>query len=212
MSKAASTNSKAAEFPFDLFGDLEDAYDRAEREGNVELAETLDAFGLWDGNAKCTLSWMHKAWRAVNGDVDAQTDLGHAFCWDEYDADAIREKYKWLDRPTLAIYWYTLAAEAGHAEAQNDLARIYCPNLKPYSACKIGRFSRRWREEAAAQKLPEAMRSLAHCLRCGKCCCCPRDLPRADALEAEAGAIEQRNKSNKKKPTTDNKKNKENKQ
>ena len=33
--------------PFDLYGDLEDAYDKAERIGDVEVVETLDVFRLW---------------------------------------------------------------------------------------------------------------------------------------------------------------------
>ena len=33
---------------FDLYGDLEDAYDKAESNGDVEVMETLDAFFLWD--------------------------------------------------------------------------------------------------------------------------------------------------------------------
>ena len=147
----------AEDVPFDLYGDLEDAYDEADRNGDVEIVETLDTFGLWDEKPKCNHSWMHTMWRALKGDVEAQADVGHAFYWNDHDPEDVRETYKWLDKPELAIYWYRLAAEAGYA---------------------------------AAQKLPCGMLGLAHCLRCGKCCCCDRDIPRAKALEAEVDRME----------------------
>ena len=103
----------AEDVPFDLYGDLEDAYDEADRNGDVEIVETLDTFGLWDEKPKCNHSWMHTMWRALKGDVEAQADVGHAFYWNDHDPDDIREKYKLLDKPELAIYWYKLAAEAG---------------------------------------------------------------------------------------------------
>ena len=182
----------AEDVPFDLYGDLEDAYDEADRDGDVEIVETLDTFGLWDEKAKCNHSWMHTMWRALKGDVEAQADVGHAFYWNDHDPDEMREKHKWLDKPELAIYWYKLAAEAGYADAQSDLASLYCPDLIPYdNKFKLGRFARRWLEEAAAQKLPCGMLGLAKCLRCGKCHDCNRDIPRAEALEAEAAKIEQ---------------------
>ena len=63
--------------------------------------------------------------------------------------------------------------------------------MPPYrNKFKLGRFARRWWEEAAAQKLPCGMLGLAKCLRCGKCCCCDRDVPRAEALEAEEASHE----------------------
>ncbi len=179
------------EAPFDLYGDLEDAYDEADRDGDVEIVETLDTFGLWDGNPKCDRSWMHKMWRALKGDVEAQADVGYAFYWNDHDPEDVRETYKWLDKPELAIYWYRLAAEAGYAAAQSDLACLYCPDMIPYdNKFKLGRFARRWWEEAAAQKLPCGMLGLAKCLRCGKCYDCNRDIPRAKALEAEADRME----------------------
>ena len=88
-----------------------------------------------------------------------------------------REKIEWLDKPNLAQYWYGLAAEAGHANSQNYLAALYCPDLEPLNVFKLGRFARRWWEAAAEQKLPNGMRNLARCLKCGKCCCCDRDVP-----------------------------------
>ncbi len=182
----------AEDVPFDLYGDLEDAYDEADRNGDVEIVATLDTFGLWDEKPKCNHSWMYTMWRALKGDVEAQADVGHAFYWNDHDPDEMREKHKWLDKPELAIYWYKLAAEAGCVDAQSDLACLYCPDLMPYNnKFKLGRFARRWWEEAAAQKLPCGMLGLAKCLRCGKCCCCARDIPRAEALEAEAAKIEQ---------------------
>ena len=185
------------EVPFDLYGDLEDAYDEADRDGDVEITETLDTFGLWEESPRCSRSWMYKIWCALRGDVVAQADVGHAFYWSDHDPDDVREKYKWLDKPELAIYWYGLAAEAGYADAQSDLACLYCPDLIPYdNKFKLGRFARRWWEEAAAQRLPCGMLGLAKCLRCGKCCCCDRNIPRAKALEAEADEIERRRELN----------------
>ena len=191
MSCRPKKERKAEEVPFDLFGDLEDAYDKADHEGNVELVDTLDTFGLWDEKPNGTRSWMYKIWRAIKGDVEAQADVGHAFYWSDHDPRGSRGEYKWLDKPELAIYWYKLAAEAGYGCAQSDLACLYCPDLLPYSEYMIGRFARYWWEESAAQKLPLGMRGLAKCLRCGKCSCCGRDVPRAEALEAEADRIEQ---------------------
>ena len=181
------------DIPFDLHGDLWDAYEEAERNGDVEIVETLDVFGIWDEHPKCDRAFLHKIWRALKGDVAAQADVGHAFYWNDYAPEEKREKYKWLDRPLLAIYWYNLAAEEGYAPAQSDLACLHCPNMLPYSKLKIGRFARGWWEEAAAQKYPEGMRGLAHCLRCARCgkeCCCEQDIPRAEALEAEADSID----------------------
>jgi len=180
--------------PFDLYGDLEDAYDRAERNGDVEVVETLDVFRLWSERPRTGGSFLHKIWRALHGDVEAQADVGHAFFWSEDDPSDIREEYKWLDRPELAQYWYSIAAKAGYDCAQNDLAALYCPDLAPLNVFKLGRFARRWWEAAAKQGLPNGMRNLARCLRCGKCCCCDRDVPRANALEAEAERIDSERK------------------
>ena len=100
------------EVPFDLYGELEDAYDEADRDGDVEITETLDTFGLWNENPRCNRSWMYTMWCALRGDVEAQADVGHAFYWNDHDPDDVREKYKWLDKPELATYWYRLSAEA----------------------------------------------------------------------------------------------------
>ena len=181
--------------PFDLYGDLWDAYEEAETNGDVEVVETLDTFGIWNEHPKCDRAFFYKIWRALKGDVEAQADVGHAFYWTIYDPKETWEKYKWLDKPLLAIYWYNLAAEEGYAPAQSDLACLYCPKLLPHSKLKIGRFARHWWEEAAAQKYPEGMRGLANCLRCVRCgkeCYCKQDIPRADALEAEAASIDGR--------------------
>lgn len=179
--------------PFDLYGDLWDAYEEAETNGDVDVVETLDTFGIWNEHPKCDRAFLYKIWRALKGDVEAQADVGHAFYWTIYDPEETREKYKWLDKPLLAIYWYNLAAEEGYAPAQSDLACLYCPNMPPYSKLKIGRFARGWWEEAAAQKYQDGMYGLARCLRCARCgkeCCCEQDLPRADVLEAEADSID----------------------
>ena len=184
------------DIPFDLYGDLWDAYEEAEGNGDVEVVETLDTFGIWNEHPKCDRAFLHKIWRALKGDVAAQADVGHTFYRTDDDPKETQEEYKWLDKPLLAIYWYNLAAEEGYAPAQSDLACLYCPDMLPYSKLKIGRFARGWWEEAAAQKYPEGMRGLARCLRCARCgkeCCCEQDFPRADALEAEADSMQDGN-------------------
>ena len=56
-----AADAKAEAVPFDLYGDLEDAYDEADRDGDVEITATLDTFGLWNekprtGPRSCTRS------------------------------------------------------------------------------------------------------------------------------------------------------------
>ena len=180
-----------SELPFDLYGDLEDAYDDAEREGDVEVVETLDAVRLWDEKQRVDRAFLYKLWMAIFFNIpEAQDDVGHAFFWSEDETYHDRERCEWMDRPNLAQYWYKLAAEEGYAPSQNYLAALYCPDTAPLKAFKLGRFARHWWEAAAKQKLPNAMRNLARCLRCGKCCCCDRDVARADALENEACEID----------------------
>ncbi len=182
-----SLGQKTDEIPFDLHGDLEDAYDKASREGNVEIAETLDTFGLWDEKPRCDFSWMYRIWCALKGDVAAQMDVGHAFYWDDRNPEEMRQKYTWLNKPELAVYWYKLAAEAGCDYAQSDLACLYCPDMDPCdNKFKLGRLARHWWEKAAAQELPCGMFGLAKCLRCGKCSGCDRDIHRAKALDDKA--------------------------
>ena len=176
--------------PFDLYGDLEDAYDKAESNGDVEVMETLDAFFLWNERPREGSAFLHTLLLAIQGDVEAQDDVGYAFFRLESNIDDNREKCERLNRPALAQYWLGLAAEAGCATSQNNLAALYCPDLQPVNAFKLGRFARRWWEAAAEQKLPNGMRNLARCLRCGKCCCCERDIARANALEVEANRMD----------------------
>ena len=178
------------ERPFDLYGDLEDAYDEAELNGDVDVMETLDAFGLWNERPSADGFFLLTVLRAIRGEVEAQDEVGHVFFWSENEVDDTREKREWQDKPNLAQYWYGLAAKGGYARSQNYLAALYCPDLEPLNVFKLGRFARRWWEEAAEQKLPNGMRNLARCLRCGKCCCCDVDVQRADALEAEADRLE----------------------
>ena len=175
---------------FDIYGDLEDAYDKADRNGDVEVMETLDVFRLWSEQPRASSSFLHTILRAIQGDAEAQGDVGHAFFWSENDIGDDREKCEWLDKPNLAQYWYNLAANAGCANSQNYLAALYCPELEPSNAFKLGRFARGWWEAAADQKLLNGMRNLARCLRCGKCCCCKVDVARAETLEAEAARME----------------------
>ncbi len=181
----------AEDIPFDLYGELGDAYDDADRNGDAEIVETLDTFGLWDERPRFGSSFMLKVWRALNGDAEAQADVGQAFFWTDNDPEEKREQYKWLDKPLLAIYWFKLSAEAGCADAQDKLSYLYCPNNEPRATPKVGRFARHWLEKAAAQKYTPAMHDLVHCLRCGKCACCNRDTTRASALEAEANELDQ---------------------
>ena len=183
------------DIPFDLYGELEDAYDEAERNGNVEVMETLDTFGLWDEKPRTNSAFMLKIWRALNGDEEAQADVGQAFFWTDKDPAETREQYKWLDKPLLAIYWFTLSSKAGCAYAQDSLAYLYCPDNGPQSVPKVGRFARHWLERAAAQKHTPAMYDLSICLECGKCACCNRDIPRAKTLKAEATRLNQMNKN-----------------
>ena len=169
--------------PFDLYGDLENEYDAAERYGRVEIVETMDTMRLWNEKQCIDRAVLGKGPEGTGGG-------GHAFFWSENDIDDNREKCEWMDRPDLAQYWYKLAAEAGYIHSQNYLAALYCPELEPLNVFKLGRFARHWWELSAKQKLPNGMRNLAHCLRCGKCCCCDRDIARADAIEKEANEID----------------------
>ena len=178
----------AEDMPFDLYGELEDAYDAAELAGDAEIVETLDAVGLWSERPKAKTPFMLTLWRAVNGDADAQTVVGYFFFWTDDG-----RKAKWQDRPLLAIYWSERAAKAGDADAQVNLACLYCPDHEPHSPVKIGRLARHWLEQAAGQKHIGGMDGLALCLKCGKCACCERDIPRAEAVKAEARELEQRN-------------------
>ena len=173
--------------PFDIYGDLEDAYNKAERNGDVEVMETLDAFRIWSERPRTTSNLsLHTLLLAIQGDGNAQDDVGYAFFRLEDDIDDNSEEYEWLDRPELAQYWYGLAAEDGWPTAQNGLGILYCPKLKPLNVFKLGRLARLWWEVAADNKHTDGMRNLARCLRCGKCFCCDRDVERADALENEA--------------------------
>ena len=176
--------------PFDLYGDLEDAYDEAERNGNIEVMETLDTFRIWSERPRAKSVFLHTLLLAIQGNGSAQDDVGYEFFRLEENIADKRENCEWLNRPELAQYWLGLAAEADWATAQNNLAALYCPELKPLNVFKLGRFARRWWEAAAKHELPDGMRNLARCLRCGKCSCCDRDVARAKTLEANADQIE----------------------
>ena len=189
MADTADAERHAEEVPFDLFGDLEDAYDDADLNGDVEVMETLDAFGLWKERQKCGISFLLTIRRALDGDAEAQADVGQAFFWTSDDPEEERKRLKWMDRPDLSAYWCELAANAGCARAQDDLACLYCPDMEPHGGLEVGPLAREWLEKGAAQRHRPSMHDLAYCLRCGKCACCSRDIPRAEALEAEASAL-----------------------
>lgn len=175
---------------FDLYGGLEDAYDEAELEGKAEIVETLDALLLWNDRKRMGTEFMRKVWRAIRGNAEAQSEVAGHFYVTGDERDDLPEEEKWRDRPELAQYWYDQAADRGNALAQYNLGCLLCPDLGPREVFKLGRFTRQRWEEAAEQKLPIGMRALAHCLRCGKCPCCDVDIPRAEALEAEAETLD----------------------
>ena len=63
--------------PFDLYGDLEDAYDEAELNGDVEIMETLDAFRIWSERPRTTSDLsLHTLLLAIQGNGSAQDDVG----------------------------------------------------------------------------------------------------------------------------------------
>ena len=182
MSENESSNEQA--IPFDLYADLEDAYDKAGKDGETEITETLDAFGLWDESEKLPAKQMLCAWQAINGDVAQQRELAWCFDW---SSEPQEERNRRFDRPRLAIYWYEKAAEAGDALAQCNLGCIYCSDedVEIWN----GHRGVYWREKATAQKVPEAMLGLADCLDCGRCCKGGVDLVRAKALREEAEKV-----------------------
>ena len=181
-----------AEGAFDLYGDLEAAYEKAKKDGCAEIVETLDAFGLWNEDEQVSAKFMLRAWWAINGDTVQQREL--AWCFDWVGSEPEEERDPRYDKPHLAVYWYDKAARAGDAMAQNNLANIYCSEG---GALWNGRLGIHWYEKAAAQKLPTAMRGLARCLRCGKCRKGGGDPVRAKSLLAEADKIEKTNEGRK---------------
>lgn len=177
------------ERPFDLYGDLEDAYDEAEFNGDLAVTETLDVLRLWDGRPRAKGAFLYTVLKAIRGDVEAQDKVGYAF-YNAEDPIRGRGRCDWMDKPLLAQYWYGLAADAGRANSQNCLGRFYCPDCAPKDAFKLGRFARDYWKSAAEQKFPGGMHNLARCLRCGKCPCCNVDVKLAAALDAEAYCLE----------------------
>ena len=166
---------------FDLYGDLEDAYDKAERDGMREVVQTLDAFGVWDEGGHPPIWIMKRALLAIKGDPNEQEELAWCFDWRNELKEERNHRY---DNPRLAAYWYERAAEAGVASAQCHVANIYCfaDDKKLWN----GPRAVYWREKAAAQKYPEGLRGLAYCLECGKCCRGGADVARAKRLRDEA--------------------------
>ena len=171
---------------FDLYGDLEDAYEKAKACGETEIVDTLDAFGLWDDRDQVPAKFFLRAWHAISGNASQQREL--AWCFDRDGGKPKGERNPCYDRPQLAIFWYEKAAKAGDALAQNNLAHIYC--TEDDMELWDGRLGAFWYEKAAAQKLPEGMRGLARCLECGMCLKDGADPARAKALFVEAEAIE----------------------
>lgn len=183
-----TTKEQETVMPFDLYGDLEIAYEEAAKNGAAEITETLDAFGLWDDDNQVPAKFMLRAWRAINGDVAQQREL--AWCFDWIGSKSKRRHDQRYDKPHLAVYWYEMAAKAGDVLAQNNLANIYCAERGELWNGRRGIY---WYEKAAAQKLPSAMRGLARCLGCGRCRKDGADPIRARALLDEIAAIKQSN-------------------
>jgi len=173
---------------FDLYGDLEDAYDRAERDGMREVVQTLDAFGIWEEGGHPPIWIMKRALLAIKGDPDEQAKLAWCFDWRNEPEEERNHRY---DNPRLAVYWYERAAEAGVASAQCDVANIYC--FADDEKLWNGPRAVYWREKAAAQKHPDGLRGLAYCLECGKCCQGGSDVARAKMLRDEADLRSQAN-------------------
>lgn len=162
---------------YDFIGDLEEAYEEAERLGDDKLTQTLDILGLWNEGAPS--KWLYRVWKAVRGDTLDQRETAWVF---DRLSDEEQEPSEY-DRPELAAYWYEKAAKVGDPVAQCNLANIYC--------CRLwnGKRAVYWREKAAAQKEPHAMRGLAYCLECGICCEGGADPQRAATLRREADEI-----------------------
>ena len=179
-----------ADYPFDLYGDLEDAYDEAEQDADIKRMETLDLVHIWEDRQRGGSAFLYTLWRAiVLNDPESQDEVGEALVLSKNGIRG-RDGCEWMNGPHLAQYWYGLAADAGRANSQNCLGRLYCPDCAPKDAFKLGRFARDYWKSAAEQKFPGGMHNLARCLRCGKCPCCNVDVKLAAALDAEAYCLE----------------------
>ena len=170
--------------PFDYISDLQDSYEAAQAEGDTNLVRTLDILGLWNEDAEPR--WLRRVWWALQDDGNAQSRMGWMFDWsDESPVQVDRD----FNNPELAVYWYEKAAKNGVAAAQCNLANLYCGSRLPKDKWN-GKLAVYWREQSAAQKEPNGMRGLAHCLTCGRCCEGGCDYNRAGALFREAAEIE----------------------
>ena len=173
---------------FDFIGDLEEAYENAERTGDKKLVESLDILGLWEEGAET--KWLYRIWKALQGDTLSQRESAWMFDWPRSDDEGPNPKY---DKPELAAYWYEMAAQADDPVAQCNVANLYCGERLPKKLWN-GKRAVYWREKSAAHKEPNGMRGLAYCLECGKCCPHGEDLARARALRAEADEISKKRK------------------
>lgn len=93
---------------------------------------------------------------ALRGHTESQHNLGYHFHFGfgvpvDYD---------------LAIYWHTLAANAGDAYAMTNLGKIYSEKDGPRWD---GPKAIEWYEKAVSKGDTWAMGELGHCLLCGKC-------------------------------------------
>lgn len=168
---------------FDFVGDLEEAYEKAEREGDKALVESLDIIGLWEEDAET--KWLYRIWKALQGDTESQRMSGWMFDWPRGDGEEPDSK---SDKPELAVYWYEMAARADDPDAQCLLANLYSGDRLPRELWN-GKLAVRWYEKSAAHKIPYGMLGLARCLECGRCCDGGRDAHRAAALREEAHEI-----------------------
>jgi len=168
---------------FDFIGDLEAAYEKAKREGDKALVESLDILELWEEGAET--KWLYRIWKALQGDTMSQRESAWMFDWPHVDGEEPNPKY---DKPELAVYWYEMAAQADDPVAQCNLGNLYCGERLPQKLWN-GKRAVYWREKSAAHKEPHGMRGLAYCLECGKCCKGGRDARRAAALRKEADEL-----------------------
>ena len=108
---------------------------------------------------------------ALRGHTESQHNLGYHFHFGfgvpvDYD---------------LAIYWHTLAANAGDTYAMTNLGKIYSEKDGPRWD---GPKAIEWYEKAVSNGDTWAMGELGHCLLCGKCA--GKDAVRACSLLEKA--------------------------
>jgi len=100
--------------------------------------------------------------KAVNGDVNAQYELGDAYhCggWDEISEEEVQKDDK------QAVEWYRKSAEQGHVKAQSALAYMYKYGTGVRKSQKQAFY---WYKKSAEQGYDSAQASLAHLYHSGE--------------------------------------------